>query len=361
MRPFVCELYSVMRRHFACCCVILLLAACVGGGGGGERNPLAFSPPVFPVVKQVTVTPFPGDFLLGNAFAMEDMGDYFIVGTYIDKQFLHVFKKESLTFVKSFGSYGQGPGELNSSPKIRFSEDYSELFLYQCANGRYEYWTYDIENVLHDDRVTPRWQENVVLFRDEGAQYPGYGSNFLAWKDRRLFAGSRMHRFEVQDTLGNTLHLYDGYPEVRPADTEAFKRNYLHSSLALKPDMTKFAVASGIGCVMEIFTVDASGKIGKDAEKRFHPPYVNGEQFRGFGDISVTDELIYVSYSGRVYSEDGGSFPVTIGVFDWSGETICSYVLNWKIYRFFVDTQRNRCYLTGIDESDEVLLGYFDL
>ena len=295
-----------MYRHFSYRCVILLLAAC----SNRKQDPLAFTLPVFPETVQVTVTPASDDFLLGGAFSMDDMGEFFIVRTFINNHFLHIYKKEPLTYIKSFCSYGQGPGELIAQPKIRINNDNSELYLFHYLNGGHDLWRYNVENVLQDEGVMPVKQEKIVLFRNEGSPYPGHGSNFLVWKDKRLFAGSFQHRLEVQDTLGNRLDLYDNYPEVPYQDTIAFKGTYAtRSTLALKPDLSRFVIATSVGCIMEIFTVDASGKIEKEIEKRFIPPvykakrglfdYINGQTINGIFGLSVTDELIMRYIAGE--------------------------------------------------------------
>ena len=357
----------MIYHHCFYCCAIFLLVAC----NTQMHDNKAFVSPVFPESKQVTVIPFPDDFLLGGSFLMEDMGEFIVIGTKHDNKFLHIFDKETLVHTKSFGTFGQGPGELIGAPKIRVNEDNSVLYLFQHYSGMNDYWVYDVEHLLHDNAVLPARKAKIELFRDEEAQYPGYANDFLAWKDKRLFAGSRMHRLEVQDTLGNTLYLYDKYPTVILSDTTAFQSTYSHSSLALKPDMSRFVIASRVGCIMEIFTIDTSGKIVKEIEKRFHPPIFavnrrmvelsNGKTIIGITDLSVTDELIYAVYNGNAYTLEAGDFSKKIAVFDWSGNPKLIYILDWKIYDFLVDTQRSRCYLVGIDPNDEVLLGYFEL
>ena len=356
--------------RYSLCFAILLLASCVGQ----EQDPLSFSPPIFPETIQVNVTPFCDEFLFNGPFLMEDLGDYFVVGTFHEDKYLHIFDKERLTYVKSFGSYGRGPGEFLGPPRIRLNEDKSVMHLFQYYGGMNDYWDYNVKNVLYDSRVLPFWEEQIVFFRDKGAKYPGYPSDFIAWKDKRLFMGSRMHRLEVQDTLGNTLCLYDKYPVIplkQASDSTSFSAVYRHSALALKPDLSRFVIASRVGCILEFFTIEASGKIEKEREKRFYPPIffitktglfeeISGETILGISYLSVTDELIYAQYNGNV-SLDRGNFPRSIAVFDWSGNPIRRYNLEWKIYRFIVDAQRNRCYLAGIDQNDEIRLGYFDL
>jgi len=349
----------------------MLLTACRGQGHD------SFTPPVFPETKQVTVTPLLNDFLFDLPNQIEDMGDYLVIMGYRENRFLHIFKKISGAYVKSFATLGRGPGEMVGGPSIRMSEDKSKLFAYQRSSN--VYWTYNVENIVNDNQVQPVKAEKVTIFLDEGERHPGTITDYLAWKDKRLFMRNRLHRFEVQDTLGNTLYLYDKYPEVpfeQASDSSHFHNSYLHAVLALKPDMSRFVVASYIGCIMEIFTVDSSGKIEKEIEKRFHPPFftaippsftnffVSGKTIKGIQDLSVTDEFIYAKYDGSIYYKDQPerSRRNVIAVFDWSGKPIRRYILDWKkFYNFFVDDQQNRCYLIGEDADDEILLGYFDL
>ena len=356
-----------MLRRFFLFYLILFLCACVQ-----KQDTLVFKLPVFPETKQITVTPFPDDFLIGGSFLMENMGDYIVIGSYLDNSYLHIFEKGKLTYLKSFASLGQGPGEFNSPPMIRLNESKSVLYAMNRYGGITEYFIYDVESILQDNRGFPR-EVFFELFCDEGEQYPGTVADFLAWKDKLLFVRSRMYRFEVQDTLGNTLSLYNTYPAIRSTDTLAFQRTYQRSSIALKPDMSKFVLASGIGCIMEIFTVDASGKIEKEIEKRFIPPifkvtrsglieHISGKTISGISRLSVTDEFIYAGYNGEIWiPEVSGGFPKTIAVFDWSGNPIRQYILDWTFYDFIIDAQRNRCYLVGKDANYEVLLGYFEL
>jgi len=363
-----------MSRHFFYICVILLLAAC----RGREQDPLAFSPPVFPETKQVAVTPLPNDFLFNGSLSldMEDMGDFMVVCGFHENKYFHVFEKESGAYVKSFGSYGRGPGELPNLPQIRFNQNDSILYVFQDRNALNDFWHYKAENVLYGNRVFPVWEDQIRLFQDEGAQYPGAAWDFLAWQDKRLFARNRLHRFEVQDTLGNTLYLYDNYPVVplqKESDSSDFHNSYIHAGLALKPDGSRFVIASRYGCIMEVFTIDTSGKIEKEIEKRFYPPIIADNQTRsprylsegqvlGINELSVTDELIFAKYNGNKYAPRVLNPPKTIAVFDWSGNPIRCYVVEWTyIKTFCIDAQRNRCYLIGVDTDEEVQLGYFDL
>ena len=364
----------VKKRYLYCCCVILFLSACKER----EQNSLSFKPPVFSETIQVTVTPLPNNFLLDRTSQMEDVGGFLVIISFQENNYLHVFEKETGTYIKSFGSYGRGPGELLTTPQIRVNEDKSKLYAFQRSSALNEYWSYNVEDILHYNQVLPVQKDQITLHFDEEARSAGGVLDFLAWRDKRLFIRNRLHRFEIQDTLGHILCLYDKYPAVslkQASDSVAFHDSYLYSTLALKPDMSRFVIASGIGCIMEIFTIDSSGIIEKESEKRFHPPvftvnknlipnyYVSGQTILGINSLFVTDELIYAMYHGKLYNPDKpeGYLINTIAIFDWTGNPIRRYILNWEIETFVVDTQRNRCYLVGIDADEEILLGYFDL
>ena len=350
--------------------LVLLLTSC----RGQEHDSLGFDPPVFPETKHVAVTSFSNDFLFGNSRQMVDVGDYIVILTYHENKYLSVFEKETGTYIKSFGSYGRGPGEFLSPPQIRVNENKSVLYAFQNVSGMSDYRSYDVENILHDSRVLPVREDKIELYLDEGNRFPGSATHFLAWKGKRLFVRNLSHRFEIQDILGNTISLYDKYPIVllpQALDSTDFHGSYLFSTIALKPDMSRFVIASWVGCILEIFTIDVSGTIEKEVEKRFHPPvftvenrqsnyYVNGQTIHGINDLSVTEEFIYAKYNGKIYYKEQYSTS-TIAVFDWSGNPLRRYILDWKIRNFIVDAQRNRCYLVGDDANDEMLLGYFDL
>jgi len=339
---------------------------------------MAFNSPVFPESREVKVTPLVNDFLFDGSrhFEMADIGDYFVIVNFLENKYFHILEKETGAYVKSFGSYGRGPGELSSYPKIGLNEDKSVFYVFQYAGAMNYFWSYKADDILFDKNVLPVWEDQIKLFLDEGEKYPGAASDFVAWQDRRVFVRNRLHRFEVQDTLGNTLYLYDKYPVVplnQASDSVYFHDSYIHAAFALKPDMSRLVMASNYGCILEIFTVDVSGTIEKEIEKRFHPPLIednkNGRpkyytdgQVLGISTLSVTDDHIYAKYNGkRYYAEGPVLYPHTIAVFDWSGNPIRRYVLDWSIENFIIDNQYSRCYLVGIDPNDETLLGYFDL
>ena len=137
--------------------------------------------------------------------------------------------------------------------------------------------------------------------------------------------------------------------------------------------MRKFVTTSLLGCILEIFNIDASGQIAKGVEKRFLPPiykdkkssigFIDRKTILGISAFSATDDFIYALYDGRAYveDEDAWTFPNQIGVFDWEGNPVCIYVLDWGVRSFVIDEQRNLCYLVGINAEKEILLGSFDL
>ena len=360
----------MVYRTFYFCCAVMLLASC----NSQQHDPLAFEPPIFPETKQIIVTHLPNDFLFRLPADIVDLGTHLAVQMYHANGFIHIFDKESGVFVKSFGSRGRGPDEFTIPPTIRTNEDKTELYAFQLFNGMHDYWTYDVRNILEDNLVRPVRKEEIVLYLHEGQQYSSSAQDFLAWQDKRLFDIYHFHRFEIQDTLGNTLYTYNEYPKVRlkeKADSIFFRRSYTSAPIALKPDMSKFVTASHTGCIMEIFDLEASGKMEKIVEKRFFPPIfeamqgnaypVAGETVSGMYDLSATDELIFGMYHGKTFYMDDRDFINTIAVFDWLGNPVRRYDLNWCIESFVVDAKRNRCYLVGVCADEDVVLGYFDL
>ena len=370
------QIPDLLKRHrsFYFCCVVMLLAACKGR----ELDPLAFEPPIFPDTLHRTVTCLHNDFLFDNNSLIHDLGTHILTRTFranLTNHYMHIFDKETGAYVKSFGSDGRGPGEFHMNPRIRINEDGTKLYAFQWF-GLQDYWSYDVATILDDKPVRPVREDRIVLYLDEGKRFPGGTNNFLAWQDKRLFVRNHLHRFEIQDTSGNTLYLCNQYPIIplkQGSDSTVISSSYVYATLALKPDMTKFVITIPTGCIVEIFDIEASGSIEKTIEKRFFlpilgqdspsqiPSSVEGESIQGIYELFATDEFIYAKYSGKLYYGNDKYLTNTIAVFDWLGNPIRLYVLDWNIYHFFVDSQRNRCYLIGIDADDEIPLGYFDL
>ena len=116
--------------------------------------------------------------------------------------------------------------------------------------------------------------------------------------------------------------------------------------------------------------IDESNQIEAIKEKRFFKPVcdiwvnpIDRKTIYGVGQFSVTNDYIYAKYYGNVYIEGDLDWydERRIAVFDWEGEPVCLYALDWDVYSFVVDEERNRCYLVGADEEGEVQLGFFDL
>ena len=80
-------------------------------------------------------------------------------------------------------------------------------------------------------------------------------------------------------------------------------------------------------------------------------------------ELFCTNDYIYAKYEGMLYVD--GNIDVSkhrqLALFDWQGNPVRLYVLDWQVETFVVDSLRNRCYLVGIDENEEILLGFFDL
>jgi len=155
-------------------------------------------------------------------------------------------------------------------------------------------------------------------------------------------------------------------------DSSGFKLCYsLYTFAALKPDMRKFVTSSYMGCILEIFNIDEKGQIENEIEKHFLPAYYSDNKYAigfidrktifGISGFSVTDDYIYANYNGSTYVKGERIVSKQLAVFDWEGNPVCLYVLDWDVREFVIDTQRNRCYLVGTDAEDEILLGYFDL
>ena len=361
------------NRFLFYCLVVVLLTAC----RGREYDSLAFEPPVFPEARQVVVTYLPGNYIFDDVLMqMFGVDDFILLNAYSEGRYLHLFDKETGTHLRSFAHYGRGPGEFLAPPKCHIDENDNTLYTYEGFNGQSRYRSYRVKEMLQGNLPLPYKEESIQFSKREGERFPGGARLLFAWQDKRFFSRNRNYRFEVQDTMGNTLCLYDHFPkQAMPPDIDSsgLRRCYsIYSDAALKPDMGKFVFTSSLGCIMEIFTINESGQIVREAEKHFLPAiyqdnkssigFIDKKTIFGIGGFYVTDDYIYAQYDGGVYNErERRVYDKHLAVFDWDGNPVCLYVLDWGIRTFFIDEEQNRCYLVGIDANDEILMGYFDL
>ena len=352
---------------------LLLCAACA------QQQVSLYAPPIFLETEQVQVHLYNSDTQLSSVNYMADFGDYLIVAAYREDGLLHLVDKNTGARFKSFGKQGYGSGMFYSVPIVNTNAAKSVLQTFEYAYGYSTHRTYKASQLLdsEDQMNLPDLEHMITFYTEDGEMLDepkGATVDFLLLGDKRLFSRIKSrYRFIIQDSIGSMLSDYSYFPSVEGVDSLHHTRSYLQACSAAKPDGSMFAIASTIGCILEIFSVNADNHIVKTQEKRYYPPVftldknltllrVEGVTSVGITWLAATNKYLYAKYSGTTYTRNALKGRThTLAVFDWEGRPVKQYLLDISINKFLIDQERMRCYLTGYDRNDKAVMGYFDL
>lgn len=151
---------------------------------------------------------------------------------------------------------------------------------------------------------------------------------------------------------------YKNKPSKIPLD--AFKDAYT-SYIYLRPSGGKFVIPYRYTDLIEIYNLKDSSFVTRQGPKVFNPDFeVKGRQGnfymsktkktrKAFVSGMVTDEYIYLLFSGHLRTEENWSFGKSIYVYDWDGNPIKEIKLDRYIYTFTVTNDNKEIY--AFDEN----------
>ncbi len=151
---------------------------------------------------------------------------------------------------------------------------------------------------------------------------------------------------------------YPGHPDYPELSEKAKSMLYASTVLRLRPDEGAFVCTEMRSGIMDICRI-ADGKIECICRRCFHYPKVRvidkedevdvayyQDNVFGFQDVAVSNDRIYVLYSGKTYREaqQNVSQCQTLLVFDWEGNLLSSVRLDIPVYKISFDTVENMLY-----------------
>lgn len=335
------------------CCITLLPTACTS-------NKEIYKEPDFPIEKQLvskTITPA-DSLLIQYAYGLyADEEDLYVL-TLKDKQWLHVYDKQSGKQVASGIPYGQGPGEITSGVTLSFNSQEQTFDIYDERLRKL--FTYRYDKQTHD-----------FSFIDSRSFTSQQGIVRRAWTlDEHLVltdaqqghADTRKTRFQLYRNDSLVSH-YDIFPTT---DEQVYPAFVLNSVTSLSPDRKKLATATLFGGILETFNLDHAN-ITPLSTRYFYPPHI---QFEG-GSIHPTPETIYgfstiCASNERVYAvligeKDPNRFN-KICVFDWKGQEIAQYHTDCLVFSLSIcPSEKNKLYAIAFSREEGFYLVSFDL
>lgn len=151
---------------------------------------------------------------------------------------------------------------------------------------------------------------------------------------------------------------YPGHPEYPNLSERAKSMLYASTVLRLRPDNKAFVCTDMRSGIMDICRVE-NGCIEGVCRRCFYYPKVRiidtknkvdvayyKDNIAGFQDVAVSDDRIYVLYSGKTYRDvkQNISQCQTLLIFDWEGTLLSSVALDTPVYTISFDTVENELY-----------------
>lgn len=344
-----------------CFYFFLLVVGCKDNG----YSHLEFSPPVFKDSVYVKTEIFNDTIYTRMAWGMASYKDYIILLANIDECQFQLYNKETGERVKGFGRLGRGPQEI--LPVSNFHVNESRGILTSYFQAARQILVFHLDSIIQGkehfmDKIQIQEctdmtflealpvHRNLLLYGGKCEAYPN-GARFSFFSDR-----------------GEYLSAYDEYPVISTSDSLLQASNWLDLNLTrtVSPDGRKFAEATRLGGIMEIFEVTDS--IKPVALKGFYRPHFyldNGRQIYtektqfGFYYLNSSDRAIYALSFNGANSEMLPS--CDLQMFDWLGNPVKKYKADKMLLNVCVDEKRHKAYALSQTPMRELILVSFDL
>lgn len=189
---------------------------------------------------------------------------------------------------------------------------------------------------------------------------PGDGMLYVRYKSPRIL---------LFDANQNPL---DSYDEYQVKDSNKAVMSAVFSKYAVTPDMTKLAVGTSMGIVLETFSIDGDSIKNLSVNSYVEPDFevlprtydFNEHTVLGFSDVYVTDDRIYTVFDGEVNPYWNGEKRTTytkIAVFDWDGNPLELIRTDYKIEKICYSDAENTLYAAVLDPDGIMYLAKLEL
>lgn len=265
----------------------------------------------------------------------------------VDGQFL--FKMVNLKtqqIMGKFGLIGRGPGEF---PKYALIEKVPasdrQLGIYSPPTSNYS--MVNLDSILKNNH----YRSEKIFGRFD------VHHNAISILDSTRFIGTGLFkkRYMISSADGGIMQKVGEYPYIE--NFEGISQNDLgmamQGKLKVKPDGKKFVMAYYNSPTMEIYKI-LPNTISKESYFYRSPPKFtpestatsmsvsfSDENIEGYRDAYVTDDYIYLLYSGRTMREYGREAYQgdIIHVYNWDGEKVGTYSLARDAHFIAVDAE----------------------
>lgn len=259
------------------------------------------------------------------------------------KYFLQNYSLKTGQFSEGYANIGKGPGEAIGV--ISFGLRGNKVWLYDITLKKV--LVADVDKILSN--------ESMNLFKEYDVENQYYMVDF---KDSSHFfsVGYDFSDFKIQEVDLNTGKEIEEYGKITdiPEDLSLsqYKSAY-ETFIAVKPTGDKIVLPYRYSDLIEIYDMETDKSLTIHGPDKFDVIYEiignqatskSGEARYTFISWNVTNNYIYLAYSGLVEGEENYYLGNSIFVYDWEGNPVRKLLFDTLIYGFAVSDDDKKIY-----------------
>lgn len=284
----------------------------------------------------------PDSVLISDFSYIKVLGDYVVIPDLnSSEKLVHIFEKNTLSYIASTGDLGQGPGEIASIAAIAY--DIENDCLQVVDYGSKNIYNFNVDSVKMNPCYLPTIKQKL---RNDVFTYEYHFLNdTLCYGSFIIYNGYRSNDMKI-----GKWNMLTGDVQLHQAEHPATSENIVQYDYSNKHDL--IVECSNNYDLINSFDSDLNLK------KRIYGPEweENGDNKQHFLSVVIYKDWIIASYDGKDRQTD--SMPTICHVFDLEGNYIKTLDIGYKIWRMSVDEDNARLYFSF---QDEFQFGYLDL
>lgn len=301
--------------------------------------------------------------LWGKPFTMKYIDSMiFVYDDIVGENIFHLVDLNNGNKIFSLGKKGQGKNEFVMPMEYLPCGD-TAIAVFDYANKK-------LSNLTIDDFFEPK-NEFEVCYKDT---IPGTVKLFPTKFNTMLSFGFYDDCMFYLQKGNQILQKIGDFPSRNSKEKQIENRLRglaYQGILQSNPSNDKFVYALNNAEIVYFYNIDSSS-VCKVCEYQYnYPEYkpihegdkraapISTDNIRAFIDATVSDNYVYLLYSGKTYKKEGlKSFEGNIiYVFDWTGKAYKKYILNLPVFRFCVNKEDSVIYAFS-NNPDPVLVQF---
>lgn len=286
-------------------------------------------------------------------------GDYLIVAERGNDTLMHVIDIKENKYIKRIGQNGLGPGEITMVHRFQKDKEKGNFWAYDVEQKRFAKYNIYSNSILSEIQ----FKQTEELFLAVEMVW----SSDSTWMTIRADKEEKFVEFNLKGEIINTFGSWEGMLEAKDLPYSVVSSIH-QGTLAVDPDRKRFVIAGIQRDYVEILNKETGEIISIRGPVQFVPEfeviYVGGYPFPQlqkdipfFFTVCIPGrENIYTGYFGKsmeIINE--GTIDTRVLVFDYQGDIISCFNLDYPLLSFTVDEENRKIYGITYDAEPNIV------